>query len=185
MKYCISCGSADVDLRIPEGDNRDRHVCRACGHVHYVNPKLVVGCVPVWEDSVLLCKRAIEPRLGYWTVPAGFMELGETLEQAAARETLEEACAEVEIEDLFAVVDVTHAHQVHVMFRARLTAPRYAAGDESLEACLFEEGDIPWEDLAFPSVRFSLERFFEDRASGLRRLHMTEAPRVRWKRDTG
>ena len=178
MKFCPQCGSAEVEFRIPQGDNRPRHVCRNCQYIHYVNPKLVVGCVPVWRQQILLCRRAIEPRLGYWTTPAGFMEIGETLEQAAARETLEEACAEVAVEDMFAVVDVIQAEQVHVMFRARLITERYGAGDESLEVALFDEADIPWSEIAFPSIRFSLERFFADRAEGVRRLHLTESSRV-------
>jgi ADP-ribose pyrophosphatase YjhB (NUDIX family) len=175
MKYCINCGSARVDHRVPDGDNRIRHVCTDCGHVHYENPKMVVGCVPVWEERVLLCRRAIEPRRGYWTVPAGFMEVGESLAEAAARETEEEACARVEVEDLFAVVDVIQARQVHVMFRARLLVPEYAPGEESLEVELFDEESVPWEELAFPSIHFSLQRFFEDRAHGRRRLHTTRA----------
>jgi ADP-ribose pyrophosphatase YjhB (NUDIX family) len=179
MKFCLQCGSGQVEFRIPAGDNRPRHTCQACGYVHYVNPRMVVGCIPVWGDRILLCKRAIEPRLGYWTPPAGFMELGETLEQAAARETLEEACAQVEVEDMVAVVNVVHAEQVHIVFRARLLTEEFAAGDESLDVALFTEADVPWEQIAFPSVRFSLERFFQDRAVGQRRLHLSEAPRVR------
>ncbi len=178
MKFCPQCGSADVEFRVPAGDNRPRHICSRCNYIHYVNPKLVVGCVPVWKQQVLLCRRAIEPRLGYWTTPAGFMEIGETLEQAAARETLEEACAEVEIEDMFAVVDVVRAEQVHVMFRAHLVSGEFAAGEESLEVALFDEADVPWPEIAFPSIRFSLQRFFADRTEGQRRLHITESARV-------
>lgn len=181
MKYCQQCGSPRVEHRVPAGDNRPRHTCLDCGYIHYVNPKMVVGCVPEWQGRILLCRRAIEPRLGYWTAPAGFMEVGETLEQAAARETLEEACARVTVEDMFAVVNVVHAEQVHIMFRASLLAEEFAAGDESLEVGLFHEHEIPWQEIAFPSVRFSLERFLEDRAEGRRRLHVIDAPRVRMR----
>ncbi len=145
--------------------------------IHYKNPLLVLGCVPQWEDKILLCKRAIEPRMGYWTVPAGFMENGETMQHAAARECYEEALAKVEVGSLLAVVNVTHAAQVHVMFRARLLAPEFAPGAESLEVGLYAEGDIPWADLAFPSGDFTLRRFFEDRAAGREAHHFTELTR--------
>jgi len=145
--------------------------------IHYKNPLLVLGCVPEWEDKILLCKRAIEPRRGYWTVPAGFMEIGETLQNAAARECREEALADVEIQSLLAVVSVTHAHQVHVMFRARLLAPQFGAGIESLEVGLYTEADIPWDDLAFPSGEFTLRKFFADRAAGRDDHHFVELTR--------
>jgi ADP-ribose pyrophosphatase YjhB (NUDIX family) len=145
--------------------------------VHYKNPLLVLGCVPQWEDKILLCRRAIEPRLGYWTVPAGFMENGETMQNAAARECQEEALATVEIGSLLAVVNVTHAAQVHVMFRARLLAPVFGAGTESLEVGLYREADIPWGDLAFPSGEFTLRKFFADRAAGREDHHFTELTR--------
>ena len=153
MKYCSSCG-APVSLRIPAGDNLERYVCDDCGTIHYQNPRMVVGCVPEHEGRILLCKRAIEPRLGYWTVPAGFMENGETLEAAAIRETDEEAMAKVELGPLFAVVNVPHAHQVHLMFKARLLDGSYGAGHESREAELYAEEDIPWTEIAFPSVDY-------------------------------
>jgi len=170
MNYCPHCGQA-VELTVPPGDHLPRHVCRGCGAVHYQNPKIVAGCVPEYEGRILLCRRAIEPRLGYWTIPAGFMENGETLQDAARRESVEEAMADVEIGSLLAVIDVLHAHQVHVMFRARLPEPRYGAGAESLEVALYEEGDIPWNEIAFRSVDFALRRFLEDRSSGLERHH--------------
>lgn len=172
MNYCSDCGHP-VELRVPDGDSRARHVCTACGKVHYSNPLLVVGCVPEAGDRILLCRRAIEPRHGYWTIPAGFMENDETLVEAAARETLEEAQARVEIRDLFAVVDVTHARQVHMMYRATLLNGRYGAGDESLEVELFEPAQIPWDQIAFRSVHFALEKYLEDRAAGVERLHVT------------
>jgi ADP-ribose pyrophosphatase YjhB (NUDIX family) len=154
-----------------------RFVCTSCGMVHYKNPLLVLGCVPQWQDRILLCRRAIQPRLGFWTVPAGFMENGETLQAAAARECHEEALAQVEVGSLLAVVSVTHANQVHVMFRARLLAPEFAPGPESLEVGLYGEADIPWADLAFPSGEFTLRRYFADRALGREDHHFTELTR--------
>ena len=136
-------------------------MCDACGTVHYQNPKIVVGCVPEKDGRILLCKRAIEPRSGYWTVPAGFMEIGETLAQGAARETMEEACAAVAIGHLFASVDVVRAGQLHLFFTAALEGG-YAAGEESLEVAMFTRDEIPWDDIAFRSVRFALEKYFED-----------------------
>ena len=176
MKFCSACGQP-VEFRIPEGDTLPRHVCPACGTVHYVNPRIVVGCVPEAGSRILLCRRAIDPRYGYWTVPAGFMENGETLAQGAARETQEEALAQVEVRDLLAIVDVTHARQVHMMFRATLLDGRYGVGHESLEVELFEPRDIPWDLIAFPSVRFALERFLADREAGVERLHVTTLAR--------
>lgn len=158
MNHCSNCGSQVVQ-GIPAGDNRERHICPQCGLVHYQNPKLVAGCVPQWQGQVLLCRRAIEPRRNYWTVPAGFHELGESLPQAAAREALEEACTVVKIERLFAMIDVVQAGQVHVMYSAHLVDGVFAVGEESLEVGLFDPQQIPWRDLAFPSVRFTLERF--------------------------
>ena len=173
MNYCSNCGSR-VELKIPSGDHLPRFVCDACGIIHYENPKLVVGCVPEHEGRILICKRAIEPRLGYWTIPAGFMENGETLQQAAARESYEEALADVEIGSLLSVVHVTHAHQVHVFFRARLPEPAFGAGPESLEVKLVHPDELPWEDIAFPSTTFTLQRWLDDRAAGLDRHHFTE-----------
>ena len=183
MKYCSNCGQS-LEVRVPEGDNLPRYVCPACHTIHYQNPKLVVGCVPEHEGRILLCKRAIEPRLGYWTVPAGFMENGETLEAAAARESAEEALAEVTIGSLLAIVNVVHAHQVHVMYRARLATPAYGVGAESLEVELVPIEDIPWPEIAFPSVEFALRRYLEDRRLGLERLHSTDFDRPAWRRAT-
>ncbi len=172
MKFCSACGQP-VTLKTPAQDTFPRYVCEACGIIHYENPKIVVGCVPEHQGKILLCKRAIEPRSGYWTVPAGFMENEETMQEGAARETLEEALAVVEIGELFAVVDVVRARQVHVMFRASLIGEDYGVGYESLETRLFAEEEIPWDDIAFPSVRFALEVWFEDRRQGRAGLHMT------------
>lgn len=165
MKFCSDCGSP-TQILIPEGDNRERHCCSECGTIHYQNPRIIAACIPVWEDQVLMCKRAIEPRLGYWTLPAGFMELGETTEQAAARETEEEAHALVEIGDLFAVFNLPHIAQVYMVYRAQLLRPEFSATDESLEVVLMREREIPWSDLAFETMRRSLKYFFEDRAAG-------------------
>jgi ADP-ribose pyrophosphatase YjhB (NUDIX family) len=170
MNFCPNC-AAPLERRIPDGDHLPRFVCPACGAVHYQNPKLVAGCVPEHEGRILLCRRAIEPRRGFWTIPAGFMENNETLQQAAARECFEEALARVQIGDPCAIVHVLHAHQVHVMFRARLSDPSYGVGVESLEVRLCAEQEVPWSDLAFQSVAFTLHRYFEDRAARKSGLH--------------
>jgi ADP-ribose pyrophosphatase YjhB (NUDIX family) len=176
MNFCSHCG-APVELKVPAGDHLPRHVCGRCGTIHYQNPKLVVGCVPQHEGRILLCKRAIEPRRGYWTVPAGFMENAETLQEAAQRESHEEALADVEIGSLVAIVHVLHAHQVHVFFRAELPKPEFGVGPESLEVTLVREEDVPWPEIAFPSTEFALRRWFEDRAAGLERHHYTSFDR--------
>ena len=176
MNYCNLCGKT-VALMVPQGDNRPRYVCMSCNAIHYENPRIVAGCVPESDGRILLCKRAIEPRHGYWTVPAGFMELDETLPAAAARETLEEALAQVEIGSMIACVDVIQAHQVHIFFAATLTTPEYGAGVETLETMLCEPDDIPWDDLAFPSVRIALEQYLRNRETGRDELRVCEAPR--------
>lgn len=165
MRFCSQCG-AGVSLTVPEGDNVARHVCDDCGTIHYQNPKIVVGCIPEWEGRLLLCRRAIEPRYGLWTLPAGFMENGETVQQGAARETLEEAQARVQVGALYALFNLPHINQVYMLFRARLTAPEYGAGAESLETQLMEEADIPWEAIAFPVIQESLRLYLRDRATG-------------------
>ena len=153
--------------RIPEGDSLPRAICDACGLIHYQNPKMVVGCLATFEDRILLCKRAIEPRLGLWTLPAGFMENNESASEGAAREALEEANARVEITDLYTVYSIPHISQVYMMFRARLLDPDVSAGAESLEVKLAAESEIPWEQLAFAMVKRSLEHFIEDRKTGI------------------
>ena len=170
MKFCSVCGH-EVALSIPPGDNRPRYCCPSCSTIHYQNPRLVVGTIPVWGDKVLLCKRAIEPRYGYWTLSAGFMENGETTAEGAARETLEEAGGRIELGDLYSVIDVPHVEQVHMFFRARLLDEGFEAGTESLEVKLFDEHDIPWESIAFRTVSQTLKWFFEDRARGAYSLH--------------
>lgn len=176
MNYCSQCGSR-VELRIPDGDNLPRHVCVACATIHYQNPRVIVGCIPEYEGRILLCRRAIEPRLGYWTFPAGFMENGESLEVGAARECWEEAMARVEIGSLAAVVTVVHAQQVHMMFRARMVRPDFAPGTESLEVALYAPEQIPWQDIAFRSIDYALRCHLEDRAAGVERLHVTHFER--------
>jgi ADP-ribose pyrophosphatase YjhB (NUDIX family) len=174
--HCSHCGTPTT-TRIPEGDHLPRQVCDACGIVHYQNPRIVVGCVPEHDGKILICRRAIEPRHGYWTIPAGFLENGETLEQGAARECLEEAMAEVEIGSLLALVNITESHQVHVFFRAALPRPVHGAGPESLETALVDPADIPWDEIAFSSTRFALERYLADRAAGVENHHLTELTR--------
>jgi len=161
MIYCSNCG-AKLTRKVPEGDDRARYVCDSCAIVHYTNPKIVAGCIPVWRNRLLLCRRAIEPRHGLWTLPAGFMEDGESTEQAAARETWEEARARVEDLALYGVFSIPHINQVYMMFRARLSTADFAPGPESLDVRLFEEHEIPWDDLAFPVVKLTLEKYIND-----------------------
>ncbi len=179
MKYCSHCGET-VSLKIPPGDNLPRFICEGCGTIHYTNPNIVVGCVPEWENRILLCKRAIEPRSGYWTIPAGFLENRETLEEAAMRETHEEALASVNLGSMLAVVNVAHASQVHIMFRASLTDGKFGAGIETMESALFAEEDIPWPLIAFPSVRYALERYLDDRRNGGTGVHVTAVERIKY-----
>lgn len=162
MKYCNQCG-ARVSLFIPLGDNKERHVCQVCDTIHYENPRVITGTLPVFEDSVLLCKRAIEPRRGLWTLPAGFMENGESTEQGAIRETLEEANAQVSIDGLYCLFDLPQFNQVYTFYRAQLLDLKYYAGDESLEVALFKTDDIPWQQLAFSVVSETLKLYMEDR----------------------
>lgn len=161
MNYCSHCGQP-VTSRVPEGDNRHRFVCDHCDRIHYQNPRIIAGTIPVWDGRILMCRRAIQPRYGYWTLPAGFMENGETTVEAARRETLEEAMAGVLIEGLYTIMHVTHIDQVHMFFRATLLDGHFGAGEESLEARLFSPGELPWDEMAFPTVQESLEHFITD-----------------------
>ncbi|WP_034412164.1 NUDIX hydrolase [Derxia gummosa] len=170
MNYCSHCGHA-LSMRIPDGDNRIRHCCDNCGTIHYANPKLVLGTLPYEGQRVLLCRRAIEPRHGFWTLPGGFMENGETLSEGALRETDEEAGARVEIGPLFSVLDVVHVHQVHVFYLARLLSLDFAPGPESLEVRMFAENEIPWDDIAFRTTAMTLRAFFDDLRQGTFMLH--------------
>ena len=164
--FCALCGHK-VNHCIPADDSRMRAVCPACGHVHYENPKMVVGTLTTYEDQVLLCKRAIEPATGKWTLPAGFMECGESLAHGAWRETFEEACAQPRlIEPVYHIVDIPHIGQTHLFFRAQLDSPEFGAGDETLEARLFSPEDIPWDDLVFRSAHSVLRTWLADRATG-------------------
>jgi len=172
-RFCSNCGHA-ISRRVPEGDSRLRDCCDQCGAIHYVNPRPVVGTIPVWNDQVLLCLRAIEPRLGFWTLPAGFMEVGESSADGARRETREEACARVELGPLFSMIDVPAVEQLHIFYRARLLDLDFAAGAETLEVRLFSEADIPWNRIAFRTVTATLRLFFEDRSKGLFGTHTSE-----------
>ncbi len=154
-----------MSFKVPEGDNRERHVCDSCGVIHYINPRIIAGTLPVYEGKILLCRRAIEPRKGYWTLPAGFMENGETSSQAAARETIEEAEAEVNLQGLYTVFNLPHISQVYMFYRAELIDGKYGVGEESLDTQLFEEQEIPWDELAFPTIHRTLKHYFEDRKS--------------------
>ncbi len=164
MKFCSHCGNS-VALVVPEGDSRERHVCAACGTIHYSNPRIIAGTLPCLGDSVLLCRRAIEPRYGFWTLPAGFMENGETTSEAAARETLEEASAPVTNLELYTIFNLPHISQVYIFFRADLTDAGFGVGSESLETRLFTESEIPWNEIAFPTVSIALELYFRDRVT--------------------
>ncbi len=166
MKFCPDCG-APVEVRMPPDDHRERHICSVCGAIHYFNPKLIVGAIPEWKDGrILLCRRAIEPKHGLWTLPAGFMENSETTQEGAARETLEEANARVEIGELYALYNLPYINQVQLLFRARLLDLDFSPGMESLEVQLFDESAIPWDALAFRPVRFTLQRYFAERKAG-------------------
>jgi len=177
MNYCSHCGSDRLALRIPEGDTLPRFVCAACGTIHYQNPKVVVGCLPVWEGQVLLCKRAIEPRHGLWTLPAGFLENGESLPEGAMRETLEEANARVTLDHLYTVISLPYINQIYVMFRARLDDLGFGPGTESLEVRLYDEADVPWEQLAFRTITRTLRNYFLDRRDGVFPLRLSTLER--------
>lgn len=181
MKYCIRCGSLAVKLLIPEGDDRHRHLCTECGYIHYVNPNIVAGCLLEWESQVLMCRRAIEPRRGTWTLPAGFMEMGETTQAAAARESWEEARAKPVDLKLYNVINLPHISQVYMMFRGALKDGHAEPGQESLETRLFTESEIPWNEIAFPVIRETLELFFEDRRDGDFQVHLGDI----WRDEDG
>ena len=163
MKFCSHCGSDKLRFDIPAGDNRPRYWCPDCDTIHYQNPKIVVGSVPVWQGRVLLVKRSIQPRIGYWTLPAGYMENGETLQEGAARETWEEACATVNIKDLYTVFNLPHIYQVYMFFMADLVEGKYGVGEESSDADLFLPEEIPWDELAFPTIGRTLKFWLQDK----------------------
>ncbi len=171
MSFCLKCGQQG-QLVIPEGDQRERLVCSSCGHIHYENPKVICGALVIHQDKVLLCRRAIEPRYGLWTLPAGFMELHETMEEGAARETWEEAEGVVNIEQLYCMYNIPRIGQIYVLFKGNLQDGQYGAGTESLECGLFGEDEIPWNELAFPSIERTLKHYFNDRQHGQFTLHL-------------
>ncbi|HYY15383.1 MAG TPA: NUDIX hydrolase [Gammaproteobacteria bacterium] len=177
MNYCSSCGAV-LQRKIPPGDNRPRFVCGSCNTIYYQNPKIVTGCLAEWENKVLMCRRAIIPRQGLWTLPAGFMENDETVVEAAIRETYEEANASVEIIDLFTIFNLPHVNQVYMMFRARLRDLNYCPGEESLEVDLFDETQIPWDRLAFATIHHTLRFYFHDRQSGHFGFHMGDIIKI-------
>lgn len=173
MRYCSSCGR-EVTLQVPPGDSLPRHVCVSCGAIHYQNPKLVVGAIPVHEGKILLARRAIEPRLGLWTLPAGFMENNETTAEAAIRETREEVCAEIELEMLFSMIDIPHISQVHLFYLARMRTPAFAAGIESQEVRFFGLDELPWDEIAFRSTTVTLQHYISDRLEGRYTFHLAD-----------
>lgn len=170
VKFCAKCGGS-VFSRVPPGDHLPRDVCTNCGLIHYQNPRIVAGCVAEWEGKILMCRRAIEPRLGLWTLPAGYLENGETVQEGAAREAREESLADVEVGSLISVVNVLCSQQVTMLFRAQLKHPKIGIGAETLEVKLVDPREIPWDKLAFGSVQFTLERYLSDRALGVEGLH--------------
>lgn len=173
MNYCSHCGSDLLVFDIPAGDNRQRYICKNCDTIHYANPKVVAGCLPIWEDKVLLCRRAIEPRLGFWNIPAGYLENGETVEQGALREVWEEAEASVHILGVLTLFSIPHINQVYIHFLGQMQNLDYGIGIESLEVALFTEDEIPWSDIAFKSSEFALRRYFQDRKNGgLQQAHI-------------
>jgi ADP-ribose pyrophosphatase YjhB (NUDIX family) len=167
LKFCSTCGSDRISLITPEGDHRERYVCPSCSTVHYSNPKIVCGVIPVFEDRVMLCKRGIEPRYGKWTLPAGFMENNESVENGAQRELFEESAATVTLGPLLAVLSVPYISQVHMMYLGTMAAPKYEITPESTEINLYRESEIPWSELAFRTVQTALEHYFECRKSGV------------------
>lgn len=170
LNFCSACGAA-VSMQIPAGDSLPRHVCTTCGAIHYRNPRLVVGSLPEWGERILLCRRAIEPAYGKWTLPAGFMENGETVAAAAVRETTEEAQARIELGAMFSLISVPHIDQVHVIYHARLLDLDFAAGMETLELRLFSENEIPWDEIAFRTIHLTLRHYFADRRAGCLVFH--------------
>ncbi len=171
MNFCSKCAQPVIFKEI-EGDNRPRFVCISCEKIHYQNPRVITGCLPIWEDKILLCKRAIEPRLGFWNVPAGFLEIDETVEEGAVREVLEEANISVKIISLHTVYSIPRFGHVYLHFLAQMPDLNFSCGDESLEVQLFKEDEIPWEDMAFSSSTFCVERYFEDRKNGAQKIHL-------------
>lgn len=178
MKFCSHCGSSELVFQVPEGDTHPRVVCQNCGTIHYQNPKIVTGCLPVWEDKVLLCRRSIQPCYGLWNVPSGYLENGESVEDGARREVWEEAAARVELDYLISLYNLEKINQVYLQFIGRLVEGKFGVGQESLETQLFTEADIPWEDMAFTSSTFTLKRYFANRKANKKRLHRASFPTI-------
>ena len=178
MKFCPNCGSDKLETTVPAGDNRPRQVCASCQIIHYSNPKIVAGCLPVWGNKVLLCRRAIEPCYGLWNVPSGYLENGESVEDGAKREVWEEAAARVEVDYLITLYNLEKINQLYLQFVGELIDGEYGVGEESLECRLFAEDEIPWEEMAFTSSVFTLRRYFEARRSGVKTLHRASYPAV-------
>ena len=171
IKYCNQCGSPTA-IKIPHGDNLPRALCEVCGYIQYENPRVIVGCIPEWKDKILLCKRAIEPRLGYWTLPAGFLENNETTQEGALRETLEEANAEAAVIEAFSLIDIPHINQIYLLYRAQLANASFSPTFESSEVALFDEATLPWDQIAFAAIKQSLERYFDNKRNGSFSLHV-------------
>ena len=176
IKFCTQCGSSKIDFSIPENDNRPRFICIDCSYIHYLNPKIVVGCIPAYEDKVLICKRSIAPRKGFWTIPCGFMENAETAEEGAQRETLEEANARVKIKSLHTVYSLPHINQVYLLFLSELQDLDFSAADETEEVKLVNEDELPFDRLAFTSINFALKNYFEDRRLNRSMVHIGSLP---------
>lgn len=172
MNFCSNCGAKELQLSLPPGDNRPRLVCQRCQTIHYTNPKIIVGCLPTWEDKVLLCRRAIEPMLGYWNLPAGFLEIEEAVEEGAMREVREEAAAEVRMAGLHTVFTSLRFHHVYLLFRAELVDGQFGVGEETLESRLFAESEVPWGEIAFHSSVYALRQYFDDLRHGRFLVHL-------------
>lgn len=172
MKYCSSCGSPDLVLEVPPGDNRPRYTCKACGQIFYANPKIVAGCLVVHQGRVLLCRRSIEPMRGFWNLPSGYLENGEKVEDGALREVLEEAEAQATLRGVHCLYSLPHINQVYIHFLADLKGEHFAAGHETLEAKFFSEDEIPWDHLAFSSSTYSLQQYFSDLKAGQHTTHI-------------
>lgn len=166
MKFCSSCGAL-ITHKIPDGDNRLRYVCESCGEIHYQNPKVIAGILPTYKAKVLLCKRSIQPRVGYWTLPAGFLENGESSLEGAIRECSEEANTQVRDPSIYAIFDIPQINQIYIFYRAEMPEAIFSPSTESSDVALFSEEDIPWSELAFPMVEALLDHYFEDRKSGI------------------
>lgn len=180
FQFCPKCGGP-IEYTVPAGDDRKRDICPRCDRIFYHNPLTVVGCIPEWAGRILMCRRAIEPRLGFWTLPAGFLEMHETTGDAGVRETREEACTEVDLGPLFSFINVAHIGQIHMFYRARMTSDVHQPGPESSETVLMDESEIPWRELAFPTIHRTLERYFTDRRAGLFRLHTEDVGQEDWQ----